>query len=45
MDYLRLVLLPLLATMGVQAELSILRRGYYPQGGGEVRLALAPLSR
>jgi len=45
MDYLRLVLLPLLATMGVQAELDIVRRGYVPQGGGEVRLALRPLTR
>ena len=45
MDYLRIVLLPLLARMGVQAELNILRRGYFPQGGGEVRLALRPLTR
>jgi RNA 3'-phosphate cyclase len=45
MDYLRLVLLPLLATMGVQAELEIVRRGYYPRGGGEVRLVLEPLAR
>jgi RNA 3'-phosphate cyclase len=44
-DYLRLVLLPLLEGMGVQAELSIGRRGYYPKGGGEVRLALQPTSR
>ncbi|MDP1650866.1 MAG: RNA 3'-terminal phosphate cyclase [Rubrivivax sp.] len=45
MDYLRLVLLPLLARMGVQAELDMVRRGYFPQGGGEVRLALRPLTR
>jgi RNA 3'-phosphate cyclase len=45
LDYLRLVLLPLLEGMGVQAELSIRRRGYYPKGGGEVRLALQPASR
>jgi RNA 3'-phosphate cyclase len=45
LDYLRLVLLPLLQGMGVQAELSIRRRGYYPKGGGEVRLALQPASR
>jgi RNA 3'-phosphate cyclase len=41
-DYLRLVLLPLLAQMGVRAELSIRRRGFYPKGGGEVQLDLAP---
>jgi RNA 3'-phosphate cyclase len=45
MDYVRLVLLPLLALMGVQAELSIVRRGYFPQGGGEVRLVLQPVAR
>ena len=44
-DYLRLVLLPLLAMLGVQTELSIARRGYFPKGGGEVRLALQPVSR
>lgn len=45
MDYARAVLLPLLARMGVQAELSILRRGYYPRGGGEARLALQPVAQ
>jgi RNA 3'-phosphate cyclase len=44
-DYVRLVLLPLLARMGVQAELSVARRGYYPKGGGEVRLDLQPVAR
>jgi RNA 3'-phosphate cyclase len=41
-DYLRRVLLPLLATMGVRAELTVVRRGYYPRGGGAVHLALEP---
>lgn len=45
MEYLRLVLLPLLARMGVRSEFDIARRGYYPRGGGEVRLALQPLAR
>jgi len=40
-DYLRLVLLPLLNKMGVEAALTVVRRGYFPQGGGEVRLDLA----
>lgn len=44
-DYLRLVLLPLLAAMGVRAELTIARRGYYPRGGGEVRLTVEPTAR
>jgi RNA 3'-phosphate cyclase len=45
LDYLRWVLLPLLAKLGVQAEVDIGRRGYYPRGGGEVRLVLPPLGR
>ena len=44
-DYVRLVLQPLLAIMGVHAELNVVRRGYYPKGGGEVRLALQPVTR
>ncbi len=44
-DYLRLVVLPLLEKMGVRAAVAIARRGYYPQGGGEVRLELAPVPR
>jgi RNA 3'-terminal phosphate cyclase (ATP) len=43
-DYLRLVLLPLLAEMGVRATLAVERRGYYPRGGGELRLELAPVA-
>jgi RNA 3'-terminal phosphate cyclase (ATP) len=41
-DYLRWVLLPQLARMGIQAVLTVERRGYYPKGGGEVLLELAP---
>lgn len=35
-------LLPLLARMGVRAELEVLRPGYVPKGGGEVRLRVWP---
>lgn len=38
-DYLRWVLLPLLARMGAHVELEVRRRGYYPRGGGEIRVA------
>jgi len=40
--YLANILLPLLERMGVDARLEVIRRGYYPRGGGEVRLRLAP---
>ena len=42
-DYLRLVLLPLLAKMGARIELSLMRRGYYPKGGGELRVEVEPV--
>jgi len=38
LDYFREVTLPLLACMGMRTEMTVLRRGYYPRGGGEVRL-------
>lgn len=41
-DYFRTVLLPLLEKIGLRAALTIERRGYYPRGGGEVHLEVAP---
>jgi len=41
-DYVQKVVLPLLAHMGAKATLAVTRRGYYPQGGGEVEIALEP---
>lgn len=42
LDYLRLVFLPWLARMGVEVRVELVRRGYYPRGGGELRVAVAP---
>ncbi len=42
LDYLRAVILPLLARMGGRLELITRRRGYYPRGGGIVQVATAP---
>ena len=42
-DYCQHVLLPLLHTMGAEAELDIVRRGYFPRGGGEVLLETKPV--
>lgn len=38
LDYLRHVFLPLLSRMGGRVLLEEARRGYYPRGGGEVRV-------
>jgi RNA 3'-terminal phosphate cyclase (ATP) len=41
-DYFHEVLLGLLARMGLRVRASLLRRGYYPRGGGEVALEVEP---
>ena len=41
-DYLREVLLPLVERMGVRVSIEVVRRGYYPRGGGEVRVEIHP---
>ncbi len=40
LDYLRLVLLPMLRRMGADARIEPLRRGYYPRGGGVVEATI-----
>ncbi len=42
--YLSLVFLPALALMGVKVELTLERWGWYPKGGGEVRLKITQAS-
>jgi len=37
-DYVKFVTLPILKTIGINTEIEILRRGYYPKGGGKVRI-------
>ncbi|MCU4751576.1 RNA 3'-terminal phosphate cyclase [Halobacteria archaeon AArc-curdl1] len=41
-DYFRRVKLPLLRRHGLQAALEVERRGFYPAGGGRLRLQVAP---
>ena len=42
LDYFRYILLPLLSRMGIKAKIDVLCRGYYPRGGGEVVVEVAP---
>lgn len=42
LDYLRHVKLPVLARYGIEADLELERRGFYPAGGGEATLRLSP---
>jgi len=41
-NYLRNVFLPALKTMGVEAEISVQKYGYYPKGMGEATLIVKP---
>ena len=42
-DYYPNVIFPILKRSGLNAKLSILRRGYYPEGGGEVSIDISPI--
>ncbi len=41
-NYMRYVLLPALAKMGVEAEITVQKYGYYPKGLGEAALTVKP---
>lgn len=45
LDYFRCVFLPLLSLMGGRVALHVAKRGYYPRGGGEVRVEVEPGAR
>ncbi|PIQ89790.1 MAG: RNA 3'-phosphate cyclase [Candidatus Omnitrophica bacterium CG11_big_fil_rev_8_21_14_0_20_42_13] len=42
-DYYLNVIFPLLYRSGIRAKLQVIRRGYYPKGGGEVSLQIKPV--
>lgn len=42
-DYCSNVIFPILSRSGLKANLEIIKRGYYPKGGGKIRLTLAPI--
>ncbi|EHP86947.1 RNA 3'-terminal phosphate cyclase [Methanotorris formicicus] len=41
-DYMKNVVLKVLGFVGVDANIEVLKRGFYPEGGGVVRLTLKP---
>lgn len=41
-DYLGQVLIRLIERLGARVTMRVLRRGYYPRGGGEIELAVKP---
>lgn len=42
-DHLQHILIPLLCRLGIHVKLHIIRRGYFPKGGGMIRLELYPV--
>lgn len=45
LDYFRYVFLPLLSLTGGRVSLHLVKRGYYPRGGGEVKVEVEPGAR
>ena len=44
-DFLKETFLPLLARMGTKVELELLRSGFYPTGGGKIRVGVEPAEK
>lgn len=42
-DYFSYVFLPLISRIGIKVETQLIKRGYYPAGGGEVILQIYPV--
>jgi RNA 3'-phosphate cyclase len=41
-DYFRYIFVPLLQRVGLDVRVTLVRRGYYPRGGGEVEVRVQP---
>ena len=44
-DFLQRAFLPLIARMGAQVQIELATYGFYPRGGGEIRVAVTPATR
>ena len=44
-DYFTHVFLPLIQKMGVKTDAQLIKRGYYPKGGGEAELTIYPVKK
>jgi RNA 3'-terminal phosphate cyclase (ATP) len=42
-DYFAHIFLPLISKMGIKTDVQLLKRGYYPSGGGEAILTIHPV--
>lgn len=44
-DYFAFVFLPLITMIGIKTEIKLIKRGYYPKGGGEAELLIHPVEQ
>ncbi len=44
-DYMRNVFYPIIGKMGVRARCELIRRGYYPKGGGQIKASFEPIKQ
>lgn len=44
-EYMEKVTLPLLKAMGIHMDLELIRRGYYPRGGGVLKARIKPVKK
>ena len=44
-DYFAHVFLPLISKIGIKTDIQLLKRGYYPTGGGEAMLTIHPIEQ
>jgi RNA 3'-terminal phosphate cyclase (ATP) len=44
-DFLQRAFLPLLARMGADVAIDLLRYGFYPRGGGQIRVSVEPVTQ
>jgi RNA 3'-terminal phosphate cyclase (ATP) len=44
-DYLQNVTIPILRSIGYSVKLKLIRRGYYPRGGGEINAEIKPVKK
>ena len=44
-DYFKKIFLPLISSMGVKVEANLIKRGYYPKGGGKAEIKIHPINK
>jgi RNA 3'-phosphate cyclase len=43
-DYFKYIFIPLLKNLGISIDVNLIKRGYYPKGGGEAEITIYPIT-